>query len=198
MRPLIELDDEVLLHRLLNSDVEAFNELYLRYVKSLYNYAYKISNEREKIEDIIQETFIELWAKRTGYENVKNIKAYIFGCVRNKINRSLSLKNTRPLTELNYLIENFYTDFSVEETLITDENLKRTITHLQTQFKTLSKREYEALHLRFYEDLSFDKIAEIMDITTQSARNTINKALIRLRQNLPNSIFLSVFLLFFS
>ena len=190
-----ELSDEILLGLLIKGDAGAFGELYCRYVKTLYNYTYRLLQNKERSQDIVQDTFIELWNKRANCEAILNIKAYLIGCVRLKAKRSFQFEDKFSVSGHEDLIEKFFSEFPIDELIITEENYRRVISFLQTQFELLPKREHEALHLRFYEGLSFEEISIIIDIAPQSVRNTIGKGLEKLRQNLPKSLFFSTIFL---
>ena len=186
-----ELNDEILLSRLLTDNAEAFEEIYRRFVKTLYNYAYRLCQDKQKAEDAVQDTFIELWSKRAHCGKILNIKAYLITCVRRKINRTYNAQSSFPISDNENFVEKFFSEFPIEEVIITQENYRRVISFLQSQIELLPKREFEALHLRFYENLGFEEIAQIMEISPQSARNTVGKGIVKLRQNLPKSLLFS-------
>lgn len=62
-RPLSTISSEELSLRLSQKDSLAFEEVYERYWKRLYVYAYKIYEDEAICEDIVQEVFISLWEK---------------------------------------------------------------------------------------------------------------------------------------
>ena len=64
---------------------------------------------------------------------------------------------------------------------------------LKVAFEHLSKRQKEAVYLKYYSGLDYEDIGEVMDINYQSTRNLIFNALKSLRKQM-----LLLFILFFS
>ncbi|PWJ56835.1 RNA polymerase sigma-70 factor (ECF subfamily) [Dyadobacter jejuensis] len=81
----ITYSDEEILHLIIGQDSqEAFEELYDRYFKVLYNFAYSKIDDEYISQEIIQELFVTFWQQR--HENViKSCRPYLFGMLRNLI-----------------------------------------------------------------------------------------------------------------
>jgi RNA polymerase sigma factor (sigma-70 family) len=170
-------------------DRKAFAEIYERFAKALYNYAYKLTHDSQTAQDAVQELFVEIWEARERLSATNSIRFYLYRSLRRKIHRSYQ---TEWRTELNALQDHEVPDTllwpSIEEMTITQESLEANVKWLKSQLEQLSAREYEALQLRFYDGLEYDQIAEILQINDQSARNLITRAIQRLRRNLPDSL----------
>lgn len=170
-------------------DRKAFAEIYERFAKALYNYAYKLTHDSQIAQDAVQELFVEIWDARQRLSATNSIRFYLYRSLRRKIHRSYQ---TEWRTELNALQDHEVPDTllwpSIEEMTITQESLEANVKWLKSQLEQLSAREYEALQLRFYDGLEYDQIAEILQINDQSARNLITRAIQRLRRNLPDSL----------
>jgi DNA-directed RNA polymerase specialized sigma24 family protein len=69
---------------------------------------------------------------------------------------------------------------------------------LLEEINRLPKRQHEAIFLRFYEELSYEDIAAIMNLNYQGARNIIYKSVKALRKNMehkwPHILFPILFL----
>jgi DNA-directed RNA polymerase specialized sigma24 family protein len=55
-------------------DRSAFEELYRKYAKVLYNYGRKLKHDPELVHDAIQDLFIELWRLREGLADIVHVK----------------------------------------------------------------------------------------------------------------------------
>ncbi|MDO7743833.1 MAG: hypothetical protein MUP99_08670, partial [Pedobacter sp.] len=64
-------EDEELVNRMMIGDKLAFDEIYNRYWKKLYDDTYKRLKRAEQVEEIIQDVFADLWVKRAGEESLK-------------------------------------------------------------------------------------------------------------------------------
>ncbi|MDR3696032.1 sigma-70 family RNA polymerase sigma factor [Mucilaginibacter sp.] len=85
MRDCLTLSDSELSVLLINADHKAYAQLYQRYFRLLYSYAYKKLRDEEQAKDIIQEFFTSLLHKRESTVFSTNIAGYFFLAVNNRI-----------------------------------------------------------------------------------------------------------------
>lgn len=170
-------------------DKKAFAEIYERFVKILYNYAYKLTHDPQIAQDAVQELFVEIWDARERLSATNSIRFYLYRSLRRKIHRSYQNERYSELDSLqDHELPESHLWPSIEEMTITEESLEANVKWLKSELAQLSTREYEALQLRFYDGLEYDQIAEILQINDQSARNLITRAIQRLRRNLPDTL----------
>lgn len=77
-------DDPQLLNRLGSDDPHAFEDIYRRYWKRLYDFAYAKTRDADTAGEIVQDLFVNLWEKRNSLQ-VKNLQSYLFTAVRNRV-----------------------------------------------------------------------------------------------------------------
>ncbi len=75
-------------------------------------------------------------------------------------------------------------EFSAEDFYIINQQEEVTRLNVINGLKKLSKKQREVIYLRFFEDLDYKEIAEIMKINIQSVRNLIQRSYNPLRQYL--------------
>ena len=83
MQPLL-LDDSQLLDQLRSHDNLAFESLYLKYWKRLYDFACRKTHDVHVAEEIVQDLFVTVWEKRESLQ-ISNLQSYLFTAVRNRI-----------------------------------------------------------------------------------------------------------------
>ncbi|GAB4183027.1 MAG: sigma-70 family RNA polymerase sigma factor [Thermoflexibacter sp.] len=164
---------------------EAITQMMQYYYADLYQYSLKIAGDADLSKDCIQEVFMEIWTKREKLADVQYIKPYLFKSLRRRI---IHHKNQKK-KELEHLEVEFDVVFSHEDFLVHELNLQEKQAKLVQALNQLSKRQREAIYLRFYEGLNYEQIAEIMGITYQPLYNLIYKSLKLLRE------YMTVFLL---
>src|SRR4051812_22864977 len=81
-------DDSELLRLLSKGNKLAFDALYNKYWKQVYNNAYKRLNDTERAQDIAQDVFMQLWS-RGGTAQIDNLPAYLFVAARNGVFKHL-------------------------------------------------------------------------------------------------------------
>ncbi|MCE6988552.1 RNA polymerase sigma factor [Dyadobacter sp. CY323] len=163
-------------------DEDAYTRLYQKYVRVLFSYGKKILTDDSRVEDIVQDLFIDLWQSRARLADVENPRFYLFSVLRRRILKSLS-KEPAILQDWEFTDEEILPVSLPEEFYIIEaEGIEKQKHHLDTWLKSLPVRQYEVLMLRYYQDFSYQEIAAILSINEQSVRNLITRALEKLRQ----------------
>jgi RNA polymerase sigma-70 factor (ECF subfamily) len=72
--------------------------------------------------------------------------------------------------------------FSYEKNLIGEESFIEQQNALFKELNTLSPRQKEIVYLKFYNELSYQEIAEVTSLNYQSVRNYMHQALMALRK----------------
>ena len=159
----------------------AFAFMFHTHYNDLYNYALKISRNETLSKDVIQELFASLWRTRQQLGAIKAIKPYLMKSLRRSLLRSLSKHK-------NLLIKMRATPvpdilFSPEEVIMQDESTQGRRELVLRQLNTLSPRQREVIYLRYYDNLAYEEIAQVMGLHYQSVMNHLHKALKSLRSN---------------
>jgi len=71
-----------------------------------------------------------------------------------------------------------------EDTIIQDEILRQHLKQLHEGMTVLTRRQREAIYLRFYQNLSYDEIAKLMTMKVESVYNVISKAISLLKNTI--------------
>jgi RNA polymerase sigma factor (sigma-70 family) len=171
------LDDVSLWNSFLGGDDAALITIFDLHVNALYNYGCKIYPDRETVKDAVQDLFAELHQTRSRLNETNAIRFYLFKCLRRKL---LRLK-TKIESIRNIIFPAEKIEPSCEFFLITEQATQEQRDKVSAMVNTLSKRQHEAIFLRYYEDLPYDKIAEIMGINRQAVYNLIHQAIQELR-----------------
>ncbi len=162
---------------------EAFTELMQLYYPALLNYGNRFQKDREFVKDCIQDLFLELWKTRESLADVLTPKSYLLIALRRKLLReSNKIKWFREASEVKDDYE-FEVQFAIETYLINNEIQHEDLKKLHISLERLTKRQREAVYLRFYQELSYDEIARTMVINYHSAVNLVYEAIKFIRNN---------------
>jgi len=172
------LSDAELIALLAESNQIAYRALFARYWEQTYNQVYKRLKDHDIAEDITQDIFMQLWARRSE-KQILNIGGYLFGAARNSVFRALERQNR----------------FVVVADLLNDVESpgERTDGHLLTvEFMKAYEALVDALpegqrvifRMRFQEDLSPDEIARKLNISPKTVRNQLGRAIASLKDSL--------------
>lgn len=166
-------------------DRAAYGQLYTYYYKRLYNYGKKFTEDENLIEDTVQEIFLHFWKHRLKIIQAKNPQSYFFFSFRNKLFQHLKQEKKKIQAASSQPHE---PTFNIESILIVNELEGEKLKALREAIQNLPPRQREIIFLRFYEGLSYDQIATIMDITVNSTYKMMTKALGQLRQSVQMPI----------
>lgn len=92
MNQLYDFTSEQLLTALLTGDSAAFDEIYHRYRRKVYGYAYHFTRCAEEAEELTQDVFVRLWENRAKIEPAKNFEAFLYTLIRNNFLGTLRKK----------------------------------------------------------------------------------------------------------
>lgn len=167
-----------------SGDRRAFDYIFQKYIKLLYAYGGKITRDQNLVEDCIQDLFVELWQKREVLAEVVSVKFYLLKSLRRRVIRRLSSEKSILSREDELIERNSEFDFPLEFKLIEEQKALEQHGRLLKALSLLTRRQREAIHLKFYEKISYEELAEIMNLGVKSAYNIIGKAIDSLRKHI--------------
>jgi RNA polymerase sigma factor (sigma-70 family) len=188
------LDDSTLWLSFKKGNDLAFSILYNRYVHRLYNYGMHSCRDKDLVLDCLQELFTRLWDKRERVSEVNCVNYYLFKSFRRLLMNRLTMGRKFLLSFSER--DRYGFDFapSKEDSLIEEEWEAERNKKVRNSLHTLTKRQREAIFLKFFNQLSYHEVAAIMDLHVDSVYNLISKAIDVLRKKLKaDSIFLVLF-----
>lgn len=158
-----------------NGDKEAFATLYYRFSKLLMQNCFKFSTDKNLIEDCIHDLFLEIWNNKLNLVTPESVKAYLLCSTQRKIVQQLK-KNRNIQNKIGNDVE-LKVAYSIEEKIISEQILQENSRDVNIALNTLTKRQKEAVCLRYYDSMSYAEIAAKMAISTDSVYNLVSKAL---------------------
>jgi RNA polymerase sigma factor (sigma-70 family) len=184
------LDDAHLWQSVKKDNELAFSILYKKYTQRLYNYGMHSCHDHDLVMDCLQELFASIWEKRSSLSVVHSVSSYLFKSFRRLLVKKLTWRRRFLLSMEAQQERSFEFSLPVEQGIENDELQAAQAEKLKRSISGLSKRQREAIFLKFYNDLSYSDIASIMELQVDSVYNIISKAIDCLRQQLKNTIFL--------
>ncbi|WP_147678992.1 RNA polymerase sigma-70 factor [Algibacter pacificus] len=177
-----QVTDKELINRFNAGDEKAFKMLYDQYWESLLVSAFNIVNKKDVAEDILQDIFVNLWAKRGRIEIKTSLKGYLYSCILYKT-YDYFRKNKGVYTE------DFTLDFNKRVETGTPESkmiYKELMAHLNTAIENLPKRNKEVFKLKRERHLSNKEIAQQLNISTKTVEAHMTKSLKILKASISN------------
>lgn len=178
-------------HRLLRGEREAMTPLMQALFRPLFHYGSKFSTNPESVKDCIQDVFLQIWERRANLDPTIPVRAYLMASLRRRLHQTtLQAQPFRSILPDEDAL--FDVEFNVQDALIADETTRHLAQHLKRLLEALPKRQQEVVYLRFFQDLSREQTAEVMDVAPQSVSNLLQQALTKLRHHATDLTLLVV------
>lgn len=175
--------DATLVHRLLQKDVSAFEQLYDRHSRAIYSLVLRILQQAGTAEEVVQDVFLQLWRNAAQYDVSRGPFApWLFTLARNRALDTLRLKSERQRRREDQT-EELPPIASVpqyEQQL--DE--KRRAEKVRALIASLSPQQKKAIELAYFEGLSHSEIAEALKEPLGTVKSWIRNGLLRLKEEL--------------
>jgi len=164
---------------------EAFDELLNRYKDKVYTYIYMIVQNRELAEDIFQDTFTKVIVtiKQQRYNEKGRFLGFLLRVAHNLIVDIYRQEQNSVMvspTEAGYDLFNDkdLCDDSIEDQL-TSEQIRQDIRRL---VRFLPESQQEIIVMRFYRGMSFKEIADLKNISINTALGRVRYAILNMRK----------------
>lgn len=166
----------------LDGEKEAFAKVYNLFVNDLYRYGTKLCNNESFVKDAIQEVFLDLYLKRQKNKTKpEHLKYYLLLALkRNLVKKIKNNRRTDGQAVENELL--FEPDYCIEQLIIEqeeDNERKKRVLHALNQ---LPPKQKEAVYLRFNESMTYTEIASLLNISVESVRKQVYRALKTVRE----------------
>lgn len=165
-------------------DMSAVEALYRRHYALMLNYGMKYCDDRELIEDCIQDLFVRLCSRPEAFAGVTYVRAYLLMALRNLIFDRLSGASGQvslddiPFTTLD--LDRFI-QFEAEGCTDEETRIRRKLVRI---LRHLSGRQRMVLYLHYYHGMSHKELAVMMKMEPQSSMNLLSRALAKIRRML--------------
>lgn len=163
--------DAQLVALLKTGDAKAFETIYRRYANPLFRYACQNINNRQECQEIIQDVFESLWARRSA-ATILNLKPYLYNMVRYLMVRYFRKDRQQQKYAQHYILFEAAMNNLPEEDWTPEKIRDWMIKNLEG----LTDRAKTAFRLRLLENLSNPEIAERMQINKVTVESYIIKA----------------------
>lgn len=190
MNDLYCLTDDELVKKYVEGDNSAFDVLIDKYKGKLFSYIFHVVKEYELANDIFQETFIKAITTISSGRYAANGKfaAWITRIAHNLIidfYRQERVENLQSCDSEDYdlLNKKELCDKTIEDDIIRDQihsDIRRLV-------KTLPKSQQDVLVLRYYKGMSFKEIADLTNVSINTALGRMRYAILNLRKTVEEN-----------
>ncbi|MFT6215052.1 MAG: RNA polymerase sigma-70 factor (ECF subfamily) [Roseivirga sp.] len=181
-----EVSDSQLISLYKNGNEDAFTELVTRHKNRIFTTIYMIVKDHDLAEDILQETYVKVvnTIKSGRYNEEGKFLPWV-----TRIAHNLSIDHFRKAKRYPTIVledgSNVFNSLKFSEDSIEDRQIKEdTHTLLRELIQELPDSQREVLMMRHYMEMSFQEIAEVTDVSINTALGRMRYALINLRKRM--------------
>ena len=170
-------DDSEILELLKKGDERAIEYLFDRFFEYLCNVVYRVIHDYESARDVVQDLFLEIWKKRETIAIQTALRPYLR---RAAVNRGLNyIKRRKIVTSQDEdAARHIPSDIASGQLMLEKEELEKRINKVINSLPPKCKLVFS---MSRFENMSYNEIAQAMEISVKTVENQISKALRILR-----------------
>lgn len=177
---MFERSDETLIKQALNGKKAAWVTLVKRYETNIYNYAYRMVNHREDAMDLMQDIFIAAFRNLATFRGESPFKGWLF-----KIAHYRCIEHYRK-KKPNQSLDDTPEQVDEQSHQCPEQQLqaKQQKQELHQAMQQLSFNQKIMVEMKFFQQYTFDEIAQQLGISTNTAKSRLYSALDKLKDSL--------------
>ena len=184
-------DDSELMVRYMAGDENAFSEIVSLYKDALYAFLRKFLNQQALVEDVFQDTFLQLYASRDKFDSNRPLRPWLFTIAANKAKDALRKIQRR--SEINLGTAGPSDDMSIddlfnmlssyEQTPLDEVSRDETAQRVRMIIADLPENLRIILILSYFEQFSYKQMAEILSIPIGTVKSRLHTAVGQFARN---------------
>ena len=176
--------DAELFARYAAGEEAAFRELVSRYKNSLYAFLRHFLNQQDLIEDVFQETFLQLFTSRDSFDTKRPLRPWLFTIAANKAKDALRKQQRTGTTTIGTIADSQEMTFDdVLDTLASDETMPydeledgEIASQVRQVIADMPENLREILILAYFNKFSYKQMARILSIPIGTVKSRLHTA----------------------
>lgn len=162
--------DIELMDRITHRDDAAFHQLYLEYGQRMYAYALRLTDDKAKADDVVQDALVAVWGSARSYRGTNRLLAWLLGIVHHTATKSFRHSSIPITNEMENSLEDEKS--SPEDQVQANERTQR----IQAGLQKLSPEHRAVLELVFYQGLNLNEVAEVCSCPLGTVKSRLSYA----------------------
>ncbi|MFA5925514.1 MAG: RNA polymerase sigma factor [Parcubacteria group bacterium] len=180
----MESNDKELIKKHLSGDEAVFSEIVKIYLKPVYNFIFRLVNDRDTAEDLTQVAFVKVWKNLRRFDPKKSFKTWLFAIAKNTAFDYFKKKKEIPFSKFSDEEGENWLENIEDEKFLPDEILERKniAEELGALLQKLPPHYRAILLLRYKEDFSLHEISEILEEPYNTIKSRHQRGLKKLKE----------------
>ena len=184
----MELEEAPKQHYTEKEKGDVFNNEFLPHIRSMYNFGYRLTLDRDTANDLVQDTYLKAYRFIESFQKGTNAKAWLFRILKNSFINDYRKKSKEP-NKVDYQeVETYYNSEDVDRQITPDlrveslnnmigDEISNALNSLDVDFKTV-------IILCDLEGFKYEEMAKILDIPIGTVRSRLHRARNLLKEKL--------------
>jgi RNA polymerase sigma-70 factor (ECF subfamily) len=184
----MELEEAPKQHYTEKEKGDVFNNEFLPHIRSMYNFGYRLTLDRDDANDLVQDTYLKAYRFIESFQKGTNAKAWLFRILKNSFINDYRKKSKEP-NKVDYQeVETYYNSEDVDRQITPDlrveslnnmigDEISNALNSLEVDFKTV-------IILCDLEGFKYEEMAKILDIPIGTVRSRLHRARNLLKEKL--------------
>lgn len=186
-------DDAVLIRQCQGGDRSAFDSLVRQYETKAFQYAYRLTHDSDEAADIVSEAFVRVYNAIGNFRGQSAFGTWLYRILTNCYldHRKKDKSRFHTSLETNVQLDTGEVERQIEDDSAgPDEEMERNAREEAVQAALSQMPDYQKSMLIMYhvENLSYEQIAEALDLPLGTVKSRLNRARLALRDLLSNSV----------
>ncbi|MGB3975639.1 MAG: sigma-70 family RNA polymerase sigma factor [bacterium] len=183
----LDISDEALMLRVKDGDHDAFGELLRRYERQLAAFFYRLLRDEEGARDLVMDTFLRVYKAAHRYEPRAKFSTYVYQIARNLFINESQKRDFRKTDSLDEINESSSLQLVDQELDPEQELSRREQSDLVSRaLSELPEDQRTILILVEYQELSYERVAQIMDCSIGTVKSRMHRARQKVREWMEN------------
>lgn len=146
----------------------AFSELLDIYQERLYWHIRKIVVTHENADDVLQNTFIRIYKSIQNFQEKSSLHTWMYRIAYNESIRFLDKNKKKDYDYIDAISESNL-EVLFEDEYFDGDEIQKKLTKIINKFSVKQKRVFQ---MKYFDDLSFRKISEILEVSESTLKST--------------------------
>lgn len=181
----VNAQEAQLIQRLQHPDTRnfAFDQLVRSYQEMLYYHIRRIVHSHQDADDVLQNAFMKAWRNIEKFRGDSQLKTWLYRIATNESLNHLRKVQKRKYQDLEKLEDNLQYSRQNNDTLSGEEIQQK----LKAALATLPERQLLVFNMRYYDEMKYDEIAEVLEVTVGSLKASYHHAVKKIEKHLTGA-----------
>lgn len=168
-----------------NEPKKAFRLAVDEYTESIYWHLRRMVHIHEDADDLLQEVFTKVWLKLSSFQFKSTFYTWIYRIATNEALSFLRKKRNKVIH-----LSTSDEDLHLEQKLVADSlfNGDEAQLKLANALNTLPEKQKTVFHLRYFEEMSYDEISKVLNVSAGGLRSSYHLAVKKIEEYLKQAV----------